>query len=121
MPTQPANNRLAELLDGVRQEFDAQAGRATEYEQQRKSSVPHLGPTGDSACVLSFRIIWQTPPSSDPTNEQIHHPVTAQMHEMELVHRRIYELEQQQLQIKAKYVQRHLSAPLDLRETLTMT
>ena len=28
------------------------------------------------------------------------------MHEMELVHRRIYELEQQQLQIKAKYVQR---------------
>jgi hypothetical protein len=38
MPTQPANNRLAELLDGVRQEFDAQAGRATEYEQQRKSS-----------------------------------------------------------------------------------
>ena len=40
MPTQPANNRLAELLDGVRQEFDAQAGRATEYEQQRKCSIP---------------------------------------------------------------------------------
>lgn len=42
MPTQPANNRLAELLDGVRQEFDAQAGRATEYEQQRKSFVTTL-------------------------------------------------------------------------------
>lgn len=37
MPTQPANNRLAELLDGVRQEFDSQAARTTEYEQQRKS------------------------------------------------------------------------------------
>jgi len=42
MPTQPANNRLAELLDGVRQEFDQQAGRATEYEGQRKSTFASL-------------------------------------------------------------------------------
>jgi len=39
MPTQPTNNRLAELLDGVRQEFDVQAGRANDYEQQRKSTL----------------------------------------------------------------------------------
>jgi hypothetical protein len=32
----PPNNRLAELLDQVRQEFDNQAGRAGDYEQQRK-------------------------------------------------------------------------------------
>lgn len=42
------------------------------------------------------------------------------MHEMELVHRRIYELEQQQLQIKAKYVQWHLLARSDLRRVLTI-
>jgi len=59
MPTQPANNRLAELLDGVRQEFDAQAGRATEYEQQRKCSYFHFGLcTFISACVLSFRLVY---------------------------------------------------------------
>lgn len=30
------NNRLAELLEQVRQEFEAEAGRAGDYERQRK-------------------------------------------------------------------------------------
>lgn len=40
MPTQTANNCFAELLDRVRQEFDVQAGRATEHEQQRMWFCP---------------------------------------------------------------------------------
>jgi glucose repression regulatory protein TUP1 len=35
-PGPSPNNRLAELLDQVRQEFDNQANRAGDYEQQRK-------------------------------------------------------------------------------------
>jgi hypothetical protein len=34
--THPANARLNDLLDQVRQEFDTQNGRAGEYESQRK-------------------------------------------------------------------------------------
>jgi hypothetical protein len=34
--THPANARLNDLLDQVRQEFDTQNGRAGEYENQRK-------------------------------------------------------------------------------------
>jgi hypothetical protein len=34
----PPNNRLAELLEQVRAEFEAQGGRANEYEHQRESS-----------------------------------------------------------------------------------
>jgi glucose repression regulatory protein TUP1 len=32
----PPNSRLVELLDQIRQEFENQAGRAGDYEQQRK-------------------------------------------------------------------------------------
>jgi hypothetical protein len=35
----PANGRLIDLLDQVRQEFDTQNGRAGEYEQQRKFAL----------------------------------------------------------------------------------
>lgn len=34
----PPNNRLVELLEQVRAEFEAQGGRANEYEHQRESS-----------------------------------------------------------------------------------
>ncbi|QDS69986.1 hypothetical protein FKW77_003171 [Venturia effusa] len=61
-PTQQSG-RLSELLDSVRVEFQDQAARTAEYEQQ----------------------------------------LTAQVHEMELVRRKIYELEAAQNQIKAKY------------------
>jgi hypothetical protein len=35
VPAPSANNRLNELLDQVRAEFDGQATRAVDYEQQR--------------------------------------------------------------------------------------
>ena len=34
----PPNSRLVELLEQVRAEFEAQGGRANEYEHQRESS-----------------------------------------------------------------------------------
>lgn len=36
VPAPPANARLGELLDQVRAEFEGQATRAVDYEQQRK-------------------------------------------------------------------------------------
>ncbi|KAL8873924.1 MAG: hypothetical protein Q9174_000671 [Haloplaca sp. 1 TL-2023] len=57
------NNRLSELLDQVRQEFENQQNRAGEYEQN----------------------------------------MTSQVQEMELVRQKVYNLEQNQLQIKQRY------------------
>lgn len=40
----PPSSRLAELLDQVRQEFDVQGGRTSDYEHQREystSDFPH--------------------------------------------------------------------------------
>ncbi|KAH0543346.1 hypothetical protein FGG08_002302 [Glutinoglossum americanum] len=62
------NNRLTELLDQVRTEFESQAARTGEYE----------------------------------------HQITTQMNEMELVRQKVYQLEQQQIQIKQKWVPRSL-------------
>ena len=45
----PPNSRLVELLEQVRAEFEAQGGRANEYEHQRESSPfvpPNTYPRG---------------------------------------------------------------------------
>ncbi len=45
MPPGPhPGNRLAELLDQVRAEFEAAAGRTNEHEQQCKCAVMHICP-----------------------------------------------------------------------------
>lgn len=89
---------------------------------------PDEQPSTNSSVSILFLISGRLPPAQDiyfhleslvlqiRLTSEIRHPVTAQMHEMELVHRRIYELEQQQLQIKAKYVQQHPPIHLNLRK-----
>jgi len=48
-PPAPApGSRLQELLEQVRAEFDAQAGRSNEHEHQRKSLCPPPGRSGVS-------------------------------------------------------------------------
>ncbi|KXL45914.1 hypothetical protein M433DRAFT_145235 [Acidomyces richmondensis BFW] len=62
-PGPQPGSRLAELLEQVRQEFEAQAGRSNDHE----------------------------------------HQLASQIHEMELVRTKIYQLEQTHLNMKAKY------------------
>ncbi|WPG98143.1 Hypothetical protein R9X50_00092900 [Acrodontium crateriforme] len=61
----PPPNRLAELLDQVRAEFEAAAGRSNDHENQRV--------------------------------------VAGQIHEMEMFRQKIWQIEQQHMQMKAKY------------------
>jgi len=55
-PAPPPNNRLAELLEQVRAEFEVQGGRTNEYEHQRKSSFVSYAPTrhfpDDKRCIV---------------------------------------------------------------------
>lgn len=55
-PPAPApGSRLQELLEQVRAEFDAQAGRSNEHEHQRKSLCP---PPAEAVSVYEMNQLW---------------------------------------------------------------
>lgn len=138
-PPGPPGNRLADLLEQIRQEFEGQANRANEHEHAREYSiVPGVGSCFERVAYIfclqigriasgparahilpffSVHALHDCPESyfrilktlSDPCDRLVH----AQVSEFELVRSKIFQLDQTHQEMKRKYVV--LSHVSDLR------
>ncbi len=137
-PPSSSNNRLSELFDQIRREFDTHSQeRAGEHDQNSEfvcfylvlyrkfgtctSPLLRHRQTQTLRPLLSL-CLWQDVARERRTRElasmgtkkevmrlrqlltEFQNTVAAQMQEMELVRQKVYELERQQLNIKARYV-----------------
>ncbi|KAI9797738.1 MAG: general transcription repressor [Candelina submexicana] len=98
------NNRLTELLDQVRAEFENQAGRAAgEYEQQ-STFASHGSARLRHYWADSEEFARPMIQALNVSNANLSYDAVAnQMQEMEMVRSKVYHLEQGQIAIKQKY------------------
>lgn len=115
VPTAP-NNRLSELLDQVRQEFENQQTRTGEYEQNCMFQIQLSGCFHMLVYVfkskhvknpffigLGFVLSWTSLAlkMGQPLTD-VYYLVANQLQEMEMVRQKVYNLEQTQITIKQR-------------------
>ncbi len=107
VPTAP-NNRLNELLDQVRQEFENQQTRTGEYEQNSTFRIQSLFPSEISHQPLAKNLYesmsLKTLLSSGYLKSLMNfeYLVANQLQEMEMVRQKVYNLEQTQIAMKQR-------------------
>ncbi len=112
------NNRLTELLDQIRAEFENQQTRGGEVEQQSKYTLRMLQSQARSFFYSFYnqQHFGKAVPGSPVETSRSHgkecdlelidtqNTVNAQLQEMEMVRQKVYTLEQNQIQIKQRYL-----------------